>query len=238
MRDPWLQHAAPRRPSTWAEQRRQFRALRVPADAYETLQRWAASPDDLEPVCRLVREIVFSNAVHRAHLKRARWAAGTARDPHYKRLPENPGALRPILALVGRVVADLERLINWEFDPPIELHELGATLKPTRRTVRLSRLDENIRGAFEGARRALLAVRANLREATRRGRGRKATLVQPFRVSAIKSPTEPPTPVRRRQLERMLRDQILRLHPDRGTPPRAARADAGRLARRLIASIL
>jgi hypothetical protein len=229
-------HAAPHRPSTWAQQKRQFRALRVPADVYDTLQRWVASPVELEPVFRLIRNIVLSNAIHRARGKLRRWAAGAARDPHHKQTPEEPGALRPILTLVEGVIGDLERLIQWEFTPSIELHELDATLKPTRRTVR-SRLDEGIRAAFETARSALLPVRDNLRTATQRDRGRKPTLVQPGPLSALRMPTGSPPPVRRRQLERLLRDQILLLHPHRTMRPRAASVEAGRMAGRILDSI-
>jgi hypothetical protein len=68
-------------------------------------------------------------------MAQARWLAGRARDPHYTRTPEKPGALRPIRELVDRVVADLERLITWQFTPPIVRHELNAKLKPTGRIV-------------------------------------------------------------------------------------------------------
>ena len=192
----------------------------------------------LEPLLRLIRDIVFSNAVHRARTTQVRRAAGRARDPHYGRTPEEPGALRPIRELVDRVVADLERLINWQFAPPIELQELDAKLKPTGRIVRLARLDEGMREAFETARRALLGVQAMLHEATDRHRGRKATLVQPSRVSVLRSRPEPPTPARRRDLERRLRDELLQLHPARKRNPHAARVEAGRLARRIGNSIL
>ena len=236
MRDRWLTQAA-RHPSTWSQQERQFRALRVPADVYDTLQHWAASPAELEPLFRLVRDIVLANAVHRARGKHRRWAAGAARDPHYHLTPETSGALRPILDVLDGVIADLERLGRWEVTPPIALHELDAKLTPTGRTVRLSRLDEHLQEAFETARRTLLPVREHLRAATQRHPGRKATLVQPGRISALRAPTASPPPVRRRELERMLRDQILLLHPARQTRPRAARVDAGRLAHDIIDAI-
>ena len=117
MRDAWLQQAPPRGPWTWAERKRQFGVLRVSAGICDTLQRWGGSPDDLEPLLRLVRAIVFANAVHRAAMKRAKWGAGTARDPHHKRTPERPGALHPLLDLVERVIADLERLIQVALIP-------------------------------------------------------------------------------------------------------------------------
>jgi len=169
-------------------------------------------------------------------MKRAKWAAGTARDPHHKLTPEEPGALRPLLDIVERVISDLERLSQWKFNPPIVLHERDAG-KRKRRRVRLSRLDEAIREAFEKARQELLWVRENLRKDTQRPRGRKATLVQPYRVSALSRSTERPKPVRRRELARMVRAQILALHPDREKRPRAARAEAGRLARDVIDKI-
>ncbi len=241
MRDAWLQKATPRGPWTWAELKRQFRALRVPAaeckTLCKTLQQWGASPDDLEPLLRLVRDIVLSNAVHRAAMKRAKWAAGTARDPHYKLTPEKPGALRSLLDIVERVIADLERLIQWKFTPAIVLHELDAKLKRTHRTVRLSRLDEASREAFGKARQELLGVRENLRKDTQRRRGQKATLVQPHRVSTRSRTPELPRPARRRELARTIRAQILALHPNRKKPPRAARAMADRLAGDIIASI-
>jgi hypothetical protein len=168
-------------------------------------------------------------------MKRAKWAAGTARDPHHKLTPEEPGALRPLLDIGERVISDLEHLIQWKFNPPIMLHERDAKRK--RRRVRLSRLDEAIREAFEKARKELLWVRENLRKDTQRPRGRKATLVQPYRVSALSRSTERPKPARRRELARMVRAQILALHPDREKRPRAARADAGRLARDVIDKI-
>lgn len=241
MRDPWLHTARPRGPWTWAERTRQLRALRVPADVCQTLcttlQRWDASPEDLAPLLRLLRAIVLSNAVHRAVRKGATWAAGTARDPHYDETPEDPGALRPILEIVERIVADLERLINWEFTPPIVLHELDAQLTPTRRTVRLSRLDEAIRATFGKVRQELLGVRAGLREDTQRARGKKATLVRPYRVSAHSRAPARPTPARRRELARMVRDQLLALHPIEERRPRAAMAEANRLARNIIDAI-
>jgi hypothetical protein len=237
VRDAWLQTATPRSPRTWAELKRQFRALRVPVDVCEALQQWGASPNDLAPLLRLLGNIVFSNAVHRAEMKRAKRAAGTARDPHYKLTPEKPGALRPLLDIVERVIADLERLIQWKFTPAIVLHELDAKLKPTHRRVRLSRLDEASREAFGKARKELLWVRANLRTDTLRLRGRKATLVQPSRVSArFRSPALP-TPARRRELVRLVRVQILALHPDRKTRPRAATIQVNRLAREIVDSI-
>jgi hypothetical protein len=220
---------------TSAEQTRQLRALRVPKDVCQTLQQWAASPATLEPLRRLIRSIVFSNAVHRARTAEARRAAGRARDPHYAHTPEEPGALRPIRELVDRVVADLGRLINWQFTPPIEFHELDAKLKPTGR---IARLDEGLRDVFETARTALRGLQATLHEVTDRHRGRKATLVQPFTVSTLTTRAARPTPARRPELERQLRDELLQVHPDRTRHPHAARLDAGRLARRIGNSIL
>ncbi len=215
MRDAWLQRATPRGPWTWAELKRQFRVF-VPAVESKTLcatlRQWGASPEDLEPLLRLVRAIVLSNAAHRADLTRATWAAGTARDPHHKPRPEQPGALRPLLDIVERVIAELERL-------------------PTHRTVRLTRLDEGMRAVFAKARMELLWVRELLRRDTQRPRGRKATLVQPDRVSAV------PKAARRRDLVRIVCAEILALHPERTTRPRAARAQAERLARDIIAAI-
>jgi len=214
--------------------KRQFRVF-VPAVESKTLcatlRQWGASPEDLEPLLRLVRAIVLSNAVHRAELTRATWAAGTARDPHHKPRPEQPGALRPLLDIVERVIAELERLIQWEFTPPIVLHEHDAKHKPTHRTVRLTRLDEGMRAVFAKARMELLWVRELLRRDTQRPRGRKATLVQPDRVSAV------PKAARRRDLVRIVCAEILALHPERTTRPRAARAQAERLARDIIAAI-
>jgi hypothetical protein len=238
MRDSWLQRGARRDRRTSADQMRQLRVLRVPKDVCQTLQQWAASPATLEPLLRLIRAIVFANAVHRARMTEGRRAAGRARDPHYARTPEEPGALRPLREVVDRVVADLERLINWQFTPPIELHELDAKLKPTGRIVRLARLDEGMREAFETARSALLGIWAGLHEVTDRHRGRKATLVQPFRVSTLTARAARPTPARRRDLERLLRDELLQLHPARKRHPRAARLDVGPLARRIGKSIL
>lgn len=232
MQDAWLQKATPRGPRTWPELKRHFRVLRVPAHVCRTLQQWGASPDDLKPLLRLVRVIVVSNAVHRAQMKRATWAAGTARDPHYKLTPEKRGALRPLLDIVERVIADLERLIQWRFTPAIVLHELDAKLKRTHRTVRLSRLDEASREAFGKARQELLGVRATLRKDTHRPRGLKATLVQPYWLWAHSR-----KPARRRELVRMVRNQILALRPNWKRPPRAARAMADRLAGDIIDSI-
>jgi len=212
--------------------KRQFRVLRVPAHVCETLQRWGASPDDLKPLLRLVRVIVVSNAVHRAELKRATWAAGTARDPHYKLRPEKPGALHPLLDIVERMIADLESLIQWKFTPPIVLHELNPKLKPTHRRVRLTRLDEALRETFGKAQQELLRVRANLRKDTHRPRGSKATLVQPYWLWARSR-----KPARRRELVRMVRAQILALRPNQKKPPRAARAMADLLAGDIIDSI-
>ncbi len=117
-------------------------------------------------------------------MKGVTWAAGTARDPHYKLTPEKPGALRPLRELVERVIAELEQLIQWQFTPPIVLHERDAKHTKTHRTVRLTRLDEAIRETFAKARTELLGVRAMLRQDTQGPRGRKATLVQPYQVSA------------------------------------------------------
>jgi len=234
--DAWLSMATPRGPSTWPEVKRHFRALRMPDDVCETLQHWGVSPNELKPLLRLVREIVFSNAIHRAAIDRATWAAGMARDPHYNLTPEDPGALRPLLDIVERVIADLERLIQWKFMPPIVLHELDKKLKRTRRTVCLSRLDETVREVFSKARKELLGVRAELRKDTLRPHGRKATLVQPRAVSTRRA-SEPAKPARRRELMRLIRTQILALHPNRTKPSRAARATAGRLAGDIIDAI-
>jgi hypothetical protein len=200
----------------------------VPPHVCKTLQQCGASPDDLKPLLRLVRAIVISNAIHRAEMKRATWAAGTARDPHYKLTPEEPGALHPLLEIVERVLSDLEQLIHWEFTPPIELRELNAKRKPTQRTVRLSWRDAALRVSLEQTQQELLRLRANLRTDTQRARGRKATLVHPYSRQ----------PARRRDLVRMVRAELLALHPNRGTPPRAARATANRLADDIIGSVL
>jgi len=240
MRDAWLRTATPRGSWTWAALKHQFRAV-VPAAQSKTLcatlQQWGASPEDLEPLLRLVRTIVFSNAVHRAELKGARWAAGTAREPHHKETPEVRGALRPLRDRVERVIAELEQLSQWEFTPPIVLHELDAEHKATHRTVRRARLDESICAAFAKARTELLWVRELLRRDTERSRGRKVTLVQPYRVSARSRSAERPKPARRRELARMVGAQILALHPERTMRPRAARAQAERLAGAIIAAI-
>jgi hypothetical protein len=170
-------------------------------------------------------------------MKRAKWGAGTARDPHHKRTPEKPGALRPLLDIVERVISDLEELIRWEFKPPIVLQELDAKLKPTYRTVRLSWLDEVLRDSLEKVRQELLGVLEHLRKDTQRARGRKATRVQPYRASALSRTPGQPKLTRRRELARMVRAQLLALHPDQKQRPRAARAEAGRLAGHLIDSI-
>jgi hypothetical protein len=240
MRDVWLRTATPRGPWTWAELKRQFRAV-VPAaeckTLWATLRPWGASPEDLKPLLQLVRAIVFSNAVHRAQMNGATWAAGTARDPHHELTPEEPGALRPLLELVERVISELEQLIQWEFTPPIVLQEYDAKHQPTPRTVRLARLDEGIRKAFAKARTELLALRETLRTDTQRPRGRKAILVQPYQVSTRSRSSEVPKAARRRDLVRMVRAEILALHPKRTTRPRAAQAQAKRLARDIIAAI-
>jgi hypothetical protein len=123
VRDAWLHAATPRGPWTWAELKRQFRAFLPAAESKTlcaTLQQ--SSPEDLAPLLRLVKDITLSNAVHRAQMNRTTWAAGTARDPHYKVAREVPGALRPLREIVERVIAELEQLIQWQFTQPIELH--------------------------------------------------------------------------------------------------------------------
>jgi hypothetical protein len=129
---------------------------------------------------------------------------------------------------VERVIAELEQLIQWEFTPPTVLNKLDAKHTPTQRTVRLSRLDEGVREAFAKARTELLWVREALRKDTERPRGRKVTLVQPSRVSEA---------ARRRDLVRRVRAAILAIPPERKKRPRAARAQAERLARDIIAAI-
>lgn len=82
VRDAWLRTATPGGPGTWAELKRQFRAFLPAAQSKPlcaTLQQWGASPDALQPLLRMIRAIVVSNAVHRAEMKRGKWAAGTAR---------------------------------------------------------------------------------------------------------------------------------------------------------------
>jgi hypothetical protein len=238
MRDSWLKQGTRRGGRTSAEQIRQLRALRVPKDVCQTLHQWAASPDTLEPLRRLISDIVFSNAIHRARMAQERRLAGRARDPHYTERPEEPGTLRPLRQLVDRMVADLKQLITGQLTAPIELQELDAKHEPTGRPVYRSQLDEGLRQAVETARRALMGLQAKLHEATDRHRGRKATLVQPFRVSALRARAAPPRPARRRELEQRLRDELLRFHPNRVTRPHAARLETGRLARRIGNSIL
>jgi len=83
----------------WAELKRQFRAF-VPAAQSKTLcatlQQWGASPDALQPLLRMIRAIVVSNAVHRAEMKRGKWAAGTLRAgaPVARCLRANLGRIR------------------------------------------------------------------------------------------------------------------------------------------------
>ncbi len=91
MRDAWLAKATPRGPWTWAERRRQFRAFVPAAECQalcEILREWGASPDDVAPLLRVLRDLVVANAVHRAARKGATGAAGAARDPHHQRMPE------------------------------------------------------------------------------------------------------------------------------------------------------
>jgi hypothetical protein len=241
MRDAWLRTGTPRGMWTWAKLERQFRAF-VPAAQTKTLcatlRHSGASPKNLAPLLRLITDITLSNAVHRAQMNRVKWAAGTARDAHYKATPEVPGALRPLLEIVERVIVDLEQLIDWQFTPPIELHELDARHGLTGRTVRLARLDEGLRAAAAKARREFVGVRDALRTDTARTRGRKATLVQPYRVSGRGRSTAQPGVASPRDLVRMVRAEILRLHPRRAARPRAAQAQAERLARSIIAAIL
>jgi len=201
-----------------------------------TLERWVTSPEQVRPLARLIRGMIFANAYYDAQQKWARWAAGTARDPHHKQSPEDPGALGPLRKLVDEVIANLETLRDWQF-PPIELKELDAKLRPTRRIVKLSRLDENRRRTFERARQGLLGIQRELHDATRRPRGRKARLVKPFGVAPFSLVRGLPTPARRRELVRMLHEEIFALHPDRKTRQRAAKAHAGRLAHLTIGSI-
>jgi hypothetical protein len=238
MFDPWLKRGARRGGRTAAEQMRHLRVLRVPKDVCQTLQQWAASPETLEPLLRQIRDIVFPNAVYRASMAQERRLAGRAREPHYAGRPEEPGTLRPLRQLVDQMVADLKQLLTEQFTAPIELEELNATHEPTGRTVRRSQLDGGLREAVETARSALIGLQAELHKATDRRRGRKATLVQPFRVSAFRDRAARPMPARRRELERQLRDELLRFHPNRVTRPHAARLETGRLARRIGSSIL
>jgi len=187
-------------------------------------------------LAKLIRDMIFANAYYHVQQRRARWAAGTAREPHYKQSPEDPGALGPLRKLVDKVIANLETLRDWQF-PPIELKELDAKLRPTRRIMKLSRLDENRRRTFERARQALLGIQRELHEATRRPRGRKAGLVKPFGVAPFPLARGLPTPARRRELVRMLHEEIFALHPDRETRQRAAKAQAGHLAHLIIGSL-
>jgi hypothetical protein len=210
----------------------------MPKTLMTTLQRWGVSPEQAEPVVRLIRDMVLSNAIHRAQAKHAKWAAGAAREPHFAERPETPGALTLVLTRVERVIADHEALDGWTFDPPIERRELNEDLRPTGRTVRLTRLDEDIRKAFTRARSELWRVHRELREATQRHRGRKATLVRPFRVGVFfSSLASSRRRVSRRTLVKMLREQILPLHPNSKGRPREARAEAGHLARPIIDAV-
>jgi len=234
--DRWLHKEAPRGSRSGEKVYGELRAVRVPQRVISTLERWVTSPEQVRPLARLIRGMIFANAYYDAQQKRARWAAGTARDPHYKQSPEDPGALGPLRKLVDEVIAKLETLRDWQF-PPIELKELDAKLRPTGRIVKLSRLDENRRRTFERARQALLGIQAELHEATRRPRGRKAGLVKPFGVAPFPLARGLPTPARRRELVRMLHEEIFALHPDRKTRQRTAKAQAGRLAHLTIDSI-
>jgi hypothetical protein len=234
-RDAWLQETAPRRPWTWAKRTRQFRAFIPNAECKalcQTLEHWGVSPNDVEPLLGLVRRIVLSNAVHRAQMKAAKWAAGTARDPHYKHTREEPGALRPILNIVERVIAELEQVIQWTFTPPASLEELDPRHKPTGRTVRVARLDETIRSACAKARSEVVGIRRHLRRDTQRLRGRKATLVWPHEAQSITLRA-----ARRRDLAQMVCRQILALYPAQTRVPRAAKAQAARVARDIIACL-
>jgi hypothetical protein len=56
-------------------------------------------------------------------------------------------------------------------------------------------------------------------------------------VSAGSRSAERPRPARLRDLAQLVRAEILALHPKRTTRPRAARAQAERLARAIIAAI-
>jgi hypothetical protein len=232
-RDAWLQKTPPRGPWTWAKRTRQFGAFIPKAECKalcQTLEQWGVSPDNVEPLVRVLRRIVLSNAVHRAQRKAAKWAAGTARDPHYKDTPEKPGALRPILNIVERVIADLEQVINWTFRPAIMLEERDAQHKPTGRTVQLARLDETIRSTCAKARNEVVGIRRLLRRDAQRLRGRKATLVWPYEAQSITLRA-----ARRRDLAQMVCRQILALYPAQTRVPHAAKAQAARVARDIIA---
>src|SRR5215831_2878741 len=234
--DRWLYKEAPRG-SRSEKGYGELRAVRVPPRVISTLKEWGTSQEQLRPLARLIRDMLFAYAYYHAQQTQPRWAAGTAREPHYKQIPENPGALGPLRKRLDEVIANLETLRDWQFRPPIELEELDAKLKPTGRIVKLSRLDENLRRTFERARQALLGTQRELHDATRRPRGRKAGLVKPFGVAPFSLARGLPTPARRRELVRMLRDEIFALHPDRKTRRREAKAQAGRLAHLIIGSL-
>jgi hypothetical protein len=60
VRDAWLRTATLRGPWTWAELKHQFRAFLPAAQSKTlcaTLQQWGTSPEDLEALHRLVRDI-------------------------------------------------------------------------------------------------------------------------------------------------------------------------------------
>ncbi len=235
--DRWLRTGAKRRSQSWEEVRRELHALRVPQRVISTLEGWRTSPEQGRSLARLIRDMMLANAYYRALQKVARWAAGTARDPHYGQSPENPGVLGPVRKLVDQVLADLKTLKDWRFSPPITVEELDANFTPTGRTMQLSQLDEDIRETFERARQELLGIQSALHDATQRPRGRKARLVKPFAVPVFSPARALPTRARRRELVRMLAEKIFVLHPDHTKHSRPARADAGRLARIIIDSI-
>jgi len=93
--DRWLHKKAPRGSRSAEKVYGELRAMRVPPRVISTLEGWGTSPEQVRPLARLIRGMIFAKVYYDAQQKRARWAAGTARDPHYKQSPEDPGALGP-----------------------------------------------------------------------------------------------------------------------------------------------
>ena len=201
-------------PRNRKQQEKDFERLGIPPAVYGTLWEWGAKTEAVEPVVKFLKRVNFWVEGHQTGIQLAFKVCGRARDPYYqqKHRPEQRGEIHLFLKarkdLVFAIVqARMFHLANTH------AHDTAIEKALPHLETALNYLTEWPEIEVDP-------------ELPKRRRGRKPRLIMPLREG------EEPRPVRRRVIERRLKDLLLPLHP------RRSRVDVKFLARKFLDHVL
>ena len=200
-------------PRSRSQQQKEFARLGVSHEVYVTLQGWGATPEAVESVLRFLERVKFWRDAQGASIDLGRRVHGRGRDPHnVEPRPEEPGELLRLHKAV--------ELLRFAIQTALVVHEGTCHAISDHRVAKaVPHMDAVLKELEKG----YITVDPTL---PRRKRGKKPGLKMPLHED------EEPRPVRRRDIERALRDLLLPLHP-RGSKP-----DAKFLAQKLLDPLL